>query len=174
MGFYTYLHSSQKFSNLGSQIGDERPISQVRFSPNNQILATGSWSGTVKLWNVPACTPIRSLRGHSDRVGGVAWHPQATLSHGPDLVNLVSGGTEGNVNMWSINWYVCYFLNSADRDSSGYQRITPLSHERSSGSRLSCGIPSFRRLCGQCKLRHNMETLGRKYRQGVVATRGAL
>jgi len=93
----------KKFSNLGSQIGDERPISQVRFSPNNQLLATGSWSGTVKLWNVPACTSVRSLRGHSDRVGGVAWHPGATLSHGPDLVNLASGGGEGSVNLWSIN-----------------------------------------------------------------------
>lgn len=41
--------------------------------------------------------------GHSDRVGGVAWHPQATLSRNPDLVNLVSGGGEGNVNLWSIN-----------------------------------------------------------------------
>ncbi|KAK1232913.1 hypothetical protein PQX77_003926 [Marasmius sp. AFHP31] len=93
----------KKFANLGSQIGDDRPISQVRFAPNNQILATGSWSGTVKLWNVPACTPIRSLRGHSDRVGGVAWHPGATLSQGPDLVNLASGAGEGNVNLWSLN-----------------------------------------------------------------------
>lgn len=56
-------HFTQKFANLGSQIGDERPISQVRFAPNNEILATGSWSGTVKLWNVPACTLVRSLRG---------------------------------------------------------------------------------------------------------------
>ena len=91
----------QKIANLGSQIGDERPISQVRFAPNNEILATGSWSGTVKLWNVPACTPIRSLRGHTDRVGGVAWHPQATLSQSPSLVNVVSGGGEGSVNLWS-------------------------------------------------------------------------
>ncbi|KAF8159448.1 U4/U6 snRNP-specific spliceosomal protein [Crassisporium funariophilum] len=93
----------KRFGNLGSQIGDERPISQVRFAPNNEILATGSWSGTVKLWNVPSCTPIRSLRGHSDRVGGVAWHPQATLSQGSDLVNLVSGGGEGSVTLWSLN-----------------------------------------------------------------------
>ncbi|TFK39795.1 U4/U6 snRNP-specific spliceosomal protein [Crucibulum laeve] len=93
----------KKFANLGSQIGDERPISQVRFAPNNKILATGSWSGTVKLWNIPACTPIRALRGHSDRVGGVAWHPEATLGLGPDLVNLASGGGEGNVNLWSMN-----------------------------------------------------------------------
>ncbi|KAH0582718.1 U4/U6 small nuclear ribonucleoprotein Prp4 [Termitomyces sp. J132] len=92
----------KKFVNLGSQIGDERPISQVRFAPNNEILATGSWSGTVKLWNVPACTPIRTLRGHEDRVGGVAWHPQATLTQEKGLVNLASGAGEGNVNLWSL------------------------------------------------------------------------
>lgn len=92
----------------------------MRFAPNSKILATGSWSGTVKLWNVPACTPIRSLRGsfelehpffathdkiagHSDRVGGVAWHPQATLSQGSALVNLASGAGDMNVHLWSLN-----------------------------------------------------------------------
>ncbi|KAG1807889.1 WD40-repeat-containing domain protein [Suillus variegatus] len=93
----------KRFSNIGSQIGDERPISQVRFAPNNKILATGSWSGTVKLWNVPACTTIRTLRGHGDRVGGVAWHPQATLTQGEGLVNLVSGAGDMCVNLWSLN-----------------------------------------------------------------------
>ncbi|EGN96776.1 hypothetical protein SERLA73DRAFT_93367 [Serpula lacrymans var. lacrymans S7.3] len=93
----------KKYSNLGSQIGDERPISQVRFAPNSKILATGSWSGTVKLWSVPACTTIRTLRGHGERVGGVAWHPQATLSQGEGLVNLASGSGDMNVNLWSLN-----------------------------------------------------------------------
>ncbi|KAJ7890542.1 U4/U6 snRNP-specific spliceosomal protein [Mycena olivaceomarginata] len=92
----------KKYTNLGSQIGDERPISQVRFAPNNEILATGSWSGTVKIWNVPACTPIRSLRGHSDRVGGVAWHPKATLTQEPGVVNLASGAGDCNVHLWSL------------------------------------------------------------------------
>ncbi|KAG8221007.1 WD40-repeat-containing domain protein [Butyriboletus roseoflavus] len=93
----------KRFSNLGSQIGDDRPISQVRFSPNSKILATGSWSGAVRLWNVPACTPIRTLRGHADRVGGVAWHPQATLTQGEGLVNLVSGAGDMSVNLWSLS-----------------------------------------------------------------------
>ncbi|KXN87402.1 U4/U6 small nuclear ribonucleoprotein Prp4 [Leucoagaricus sp. SymC.cos] len=93
----------KRFSNLGSQIGDERPLGQVRFAPNNEILATGSWSGTVKLWNVPACTEIRALRGHNDKVSGVAWHPQATLTQSTDAVNLASGAGEGNVDLWSMN-----------------------------------------------------------------------
>ena len=117
-----YSHQCQRFGNLGSQIGDDRPISQVRFSPNSKVLATGSWSGAVKIWNVPACTPIRTLRGehfnslrpaprnnmgfstgHADRVGGVAWHPQATLTQGEGLVNLVSGAGDMSVNLWSLS-----------------------------------------------------------------------
>ncbi|TRM57954.1 WD40-repeat-containing domain protein [Schizophyllum amplum] len=93
----------KRFANLGSQIGDERPLAQIRFSPNNELLATGSWSGCVRLWRVPSCTPIRTMRGHSDRVGGVAWHPDATLSLGPDLVNLASGAGDHCVNLWSLN-----------------------------------------------------------------------
>ncbi|KAG9313055.1 WD40-repeat-containing domain protein [Chiua virens] len=95
----------KRFSNLGSQIGDDRPISQVRFSPNSQILATGSWSGAVKIWNVPACTPIRTLRGESIHMlhSGVAWHPQATLTQSEDSVNLVSGASDMSVNLWSLS-----------------------------------------------------------------------
>ena len=59
--------------------------------------------GCVRLWRVPSCTPIRTLRGHSDRVGGVAWHPQATLSLGPDQVNIASGAGDNCVNLWSLN-----------------------------------------------------------------------
>jgi len=118
--------STQTFSNLGSQIGDERPVSSVRFSPNNEMLATASWSGSVKLWNMPSCTPIRTLRGsvilnsicmvvadtatsslgHSDRVGGLAWHPQATLSQSPDSANLASGAGDNFVHLWSLNRWV--------------------------------------------------------------------
>lgn len=90
------------FANLGSQIGDERPISQVRFAPNNELLATGSWSGTVKLWEVPSCKPIKALRGHGDRVGGVAWHPRATLTQSPSALNLISGAGDAQVNLWSL------------------------------------------------------------------------
>ncbi|KAI0705181.1 U4/U6 snRNP-specific spliceosomal protein [Cytidiella melzeri] len=93
----------KNFATLGSQIGDERPIAQVRFSPNSKILATGSWAGNVKLWNVPSCTPIRTLRGHNDRVGGVAWHPNATLTQSEESVNLVSGAGDTNVHLWSLN-----------------------------------------------------------------------
>ncbi|KAI0073520.1 U4/U6 snRNP-specific spliceosomal protein [Panus rudis PR-1116 ss-1] len=93
----------KNFANLGSQIGDDRPISQVRFAPNSKVLATGSWSGNVKLWNVPSCTSIKTLRGHTDRVGGVAWHPGATRSQSEEAVNIVSGAADMNLHFWSLN-----------------------------------------------------------------------
>ncbi|KAG8753412.1 hypothetical protein FRC14_006069 [Serendipita sp. 396] len=93
----------KKMQNIGSEVGDERAISLVRFSPNSQMLATGSWSGTVKVWNIPKCTLSSTHQGHSDKVGGVAWHPSATISLSPSAANLVSGAAEGNVHLWSLD-----------------------------------------------------------------------
>lgn len=55
-------------------------------------------------------TPSSTL-GHGDRVGGVAWHPQATLTQGADLVNLVSGAADKNVHLWSLNRWVASTLS---------------------------------------------------------------
>jgi U4/U6 small nuclear ribonucleoprotein PRP4 len=46
------------------------------------------------------------IKGHSDRVGGVAWHPNATLTQGADLVNLASGAGDMNVHLWSLSRWV--------------------------------------------------------------------
>ncbi|KZW00055.1 WD40 repeat-like protein [Exidia glandulosa HHB12029] len=86
----------------GSQVGDERPLSQVRFSPDGKYLATGSWAGNVKVWNVPACTPVKSWHGHADRVGGVAWHPDVVNRYDDNVLHIASGGEEGGVTLWSM------------------------------------------------------------------------
>jgi hypothetical protein len=48
--------------------------------------------------------------GHGDRVGGVAWHPQATLTQAPGLVNLVSGAGDANVHLWALDASVLRIL----------------------------------------------------------------
>ncbi|KAH9823311.1 serine/threonine-protein kinase PRP4 [Melampsora americana] len=97
------------YTNLGSQVGDERPISMVRFSPNSKLLATGSWTGTAKVWNIPSCTPYADekdsksvFKGHSDRIGGLAWHPEATLGQSTSSLNMVTGGADSKVQLWSL------------------------------------------------------------------------
>jgi len=90
---------------MGSQIAGDRPVSIARFSPDSKMIAAGNWSGGIKLYSVPNLEETKSLRGHTDRVGGIAWAPTATLDDGglsPESVNLVSGGGEGDVHLWNL------------------------------------------------------------------------
>ncbi|KAI9137114.1 WD40-repeat-containing domain protein [Paraphysoderma sedebokerense] len=96
---YTDLKS---YVNYISQIGDDRPLSYCTFSPNSSYIATGSFGGLVKMWNVPGSDNVMVLRGHTERVGGISWHPKATLSQSKSVVNLASGAGDGSVCLWSL------------------------------------------------------------------------
>lgn len=96
----------QGFDLYGSQIAGDRPVSICRFAPNGQSIATGNWAGGIRLLSVPNLEEQWNRQGHSDRVGGLAWMPGATLPESnvsESSVNLVSGGGEGNVALWSLD-----------------------------------------------------------------------
>jgi U4/U6 small nuclear ribonucleoprotein PRP4 len=96
----------QGFELQGSQTAGERPISITRFAPNGEIIAAGNWAGGIKLLDVPNLEIKKTFRGHTDRVGGIAWFPNSTVpgtTVSPDSLNLASGGAEGNVHLWSLN-----------------------------------------------------------------------
>lgn len=95
----------QNFDLFGTQIAGERPVSLVRFSPNGEIIAAGNWGGGVKLLDVPNLDAKKTLRGHTDRVGGISWYPSATLPDStvsPTSVNLATSGGEGKIHLWSL------------------------------------------------------------------------
>ncbi|KAL1524442.1 hypothetical protein AB1Y20_019337 [Prymnesium parvum] len=85
-----------------SNFADERPIAYVGFSPGSSMVATGSWSALIKLWSVPDCACVATLRGHTERISGLAWHPQARLSQSASSVNLVSASCDSTAKLWSI------------------------------------------------------------------------
>uniref|UniRef100_A0A671Q029 U4/U6 small nuclear ribonucleoprotein Prp4-like n=2 Tax=Sinocyclocheilus anshuiensis TaxID=1608454 RepID=A0A671Q029_9TELE len=98
------LHKTlRNVNNFCSQIGDDRPISHCQFSPNSELLVTASWSGLCKLWKVPDCTLIRTLRGHNTNVGAISFHPQATLTLEESDVNMASCAVDGSVKLWSLD-----------------------------------------------------------------------
>lgn len=49
---------------------------------------------------------MSTKRGHTDKIGGAAWHPSATVGMSSDGLNFATGGGEGNVNLWSLDGYV--------------------------------------------------------------------
>jgi len=88
-----------------SQVGDERPLTQGKFSPDAQLFCTSSWSGFIKLWKTPSCDPVLTIRGHEDRCNTIAWHPQCkgTPPFEGNTVRLASGSADSRINLWSLS-----------------------------------------------------------------------
>jgi WD40 repeat protein len=70
-------------------------VNSVAFSPDGQLLASGSGDHTVKLWRVSDGTLLATLTGHYDRVTSVAF------SH--DGETLASGGMDMNIKLWRVS-----------------------------------------------------------------------
>lgn len=87
---------------IGSQMGDSRPISGCELSPNNELIATSSWSGLCKLWTVDDMNMQKTFRGHTCNVGAITFHPQSTLTQESKAINLASCSIEGTVNLWNL------------------------------------------------------------------------
>src|SRR5690606_23498787 len=86
----------------GSQIAGDRPVSLARFSPDASFVAVGNFGGSIKLLDVPNMNEIRTLRGHTDRIGGLAFHPDSTLSLSPESANMASGAADSNIHLWNL------------------------------------------------------------------------
>ncbi|KAJ0410296.1 hypothetical protein P43SY_002628 [Pythium insidiosum] len=98
--------TAEKMVNVASQNADVRPVACVRYSRDAQVVATGSWSGLVKIWNAESATEVATLRGHEDRVTGLAWHPTAQAAFGADamsddVVCLCTGAADSTARLWS-------------------------------------------------------------------------
>lgn len=88
-----------------SQVGDERPLTQGKFSPDSQLFCTSSWSGYIKLWKVPSCEPTLTIRGHEDRCQSIAFHPscKGTPPFEGNTVRLASACADSRISLWSLS-----------------------------------------------------------------------
>eukprot|EP00735_Rhodelphis_limneticus_P014449 TRINITY_DN8480_c0_g1::TRINITY_DN8480_c0_g1_i1::g.3467::m.3467 TRINITY_DN8480_c0_g1::TRINITY_DN8480_c0_g1_i1::g.3467 ORF type:complete len:538 (-),score=81.84,sp/Q3MHE2/PRP4_BOVIN/43.90/1e-123,sp/Q3MHE2/PRP4_BOVIN/25.20/9e-06,WD40/PF00400.27/0.012,WD40/PF00400.27/2.6e-05,WD40/PF00400.27/8.1e-09,WD40/PF00400.27/5.2e-06,WD40/PF00400.27/8.8e-12,WD40/PF00400.27/5.5e-07,WD40/PF00400.27/3.2e-06,PRP4/PF08799.6/2e-11,eIF2A/PF08662.6/0.12,eIF2A/PF08662.6/1.1e+03,eIF2A/PF08662.6/5.4e+02,eIF2A/PF08662.6/1e len=90
-----------KFDLSVSQVGDSRPIAACTLAPACDMVATASWSGGVRVWNLPDCKSKIDFQGHEDRAVSVAFHPSATADS--TSVAVASGGVDNVVKLWSLN-----------------------------------------------------------------------
>jgi WD40 repeat protein len=83
---------AQDVPELFPQLGHSGTVTSVAFSRDGQLLASGSWDKTIKLWDVEGRRELRTLAGHTDKVNAVAFSPNGKL--------LASGGQDGAVKLW--------------------------------------------------------------------------
>ncbi|EED17202.1 wd40 protein, putative [Talaromyces stipitatus ATCC 10500] len=72
--------------------GHSNFIQSVAFSPDGQLLASGSWDKTIKLWDPVTGTLKYTLEGHSASVQAITFSPNGQL--------LVSGSGDQTIKFW--------------------------------------------------------------------------
>jgi len=76
------------------QAGHAMRVDGLAFSPDGQLLVTGSADNAVRIWEVASGRELRTLAGHARGVKAVAF------SH--DARWLASGSIDGSVKLWDV------------------------------------------------------------------------
>jgi WD40 repeat protein len=71
------------------------PVFCAAFSPDGTHIVSGSFDGTVRVWDASTGAVIRTLKGHTDRVQSVTFSPDGT--------RIVSGSGDDTVRVWDVS-----------------------------------------------------------------------
>lgn len=74
--------------------GHSNSVASVAHNPNGQILASGSYDNTIKLWNLTKNKEIRTFKGHS------AWVAAVAIT--PNNKSLVSSSYDNTIKLWNM------------------------------------------------------------------------
>jgi U4/U6 small nuclear ribonucleoprotein PRP4 len=91
-------------TSVSSQIGDVRAISAIAFDAGGNRLASASWNGGAKVWDVASRSTRCYYLGHApERVTDVQFHPlSGTQGYEDSWVNLATCGEDALVKLWSL------------------------------------------------------------------------
>ncbi len=76
-------------------IGHDWAVLTVAFSPNGNILATGSDDNTIKLWDRETGASLQTIYGHSWLVASVIFSP--------DGETIISGSWDKTIKLWQVS-----------------------------------------------------------------------
>src|SRR6267142_2614895 len=80
---------------VGALKGHGEGVTQVAFSRDGRLLASGSTDNTIKIWDVAARRELRTLSGHTANVDSIDFSPDSSL--------LASTSQDGSTFLWDAN-----------------------------------------------------------------------
>ena len=100
-----YLNSIPKYEFTRSEYADTRCVSRGCLSDDEELYATAGWGGDCKVWNIKDCSLAATLKGHTDRVICIKFHPEhGSKSLDPGACgNLVSCSADRTVRLWALD-----------------------------------------------------------------------
>lgn len=81
--------------------GQTTPVECVRFNAGEELLAAGSQSGTLKIWDLEAAKIVRTLTGHKSNVLGLDFHPYGDF--------VASSSSDTKVKLWDVRRKGCIY-----------------------------------------------------------------
>ena len=85
--------------NIWKLNGNKTPIECVCFNPNEEYVASGSRSGSIKIFDISEGKVARNLRGHPTTTNSLFYHPHADI--------LLSGSFDTQVKAWDLRNKEC-------------------------------------------------------------------
>jgi WD40 repeat protein len=77
----------------GKMCGHTYTVGDLRFSPDGKWLASASWDGTARLWEIPSGRHALVLEADVDRISGIDFTPDG---------HLVTANWDGTVHLWDL------------------------------------------------------------------------
>ena len=71
------------------------PVNSVAMSPDDKRALSGSWGGTVSLWDISSGRPLYTFVGSQGAIN--------TVEFSPDGKRVLSGGADGAVRIWNAD-----------------------------------------------------------------------
>jgi uncharacterized caspase-like protein len=80
---------------IGALRGHGKGVTQVAFSRDDRLLASGSSDNTIRIWDVAGRHELRTLSGHTANIESLAFSPDSRL--------LASASDDGGTFLWDAN-----------------------------------------------------------------------